>query len=443
MPADLLTSGHAATAASGDSAPAAALRRMFDAAVASARPALCVPRWLPDPPKGRTVVVGAGKAAAAMAQAVEAHWDGPLSGLVVTRYGHAVPCRHIAVAEAGHPVPDQAGVEATARMRALLDGLSADDLVICLVSGGGSALLAAPPPGVTLAEEQRLASGLLRCGATIAEMNCVRKHVSTVKGGRLAEAAAPARVVTLIISDVPGDDPATIGSGPTIADPTTREQALDVLARYDLAFPGPILRWLKNPASETPKPGAIHGEHHLIATPQMALEAAADVARALGYAPVILGSAIEGEAREVARVHAGIARQVREHGQPAPAPCVLLSGGETTVTVTGTGRGGRNAEFLLALAVALDGAPGIHALAADTDGIDGTEDNAGAIIGPDILARGRGLGLSAPHSLGRNDAYRFFEATGALVTTGPTMTNVNDFRAILIEEAEAGGADRR
>lgn len=406
---------------------------MFDAAVASAMPAQCVPPALPAPPKGRTIVIGAGKAAAAMARAVEDHWNGALSGLVVTRHGHATACRSIEVVEAGHPISDEAGVAATARMVALVRGLTPDDLVLCLISGGGSALLAAPPPGVTLADEQTLMAALLRSGATIAEMNCVRKHLSTVRGGRLALAAAPARVVTLIISDVPGDDPATIASGPTIPDPTTREQALDILARYDLAAAGPIIDWLRNPASETPKPGAFEAEWHLIATPAMALDAAAAVVRDLGFTSFILGDAIEGEAREIARDHADIALGVRRDGQPVAAPCVLLSGGETTVTVTGAGRGGRNAEFLLALAIALDGAADIHAVAADTDGIDGTEDNAGAMIGPDSLARARALGLSATDSLADNDAYRFFERTGSLLMTGATMTNVNDFRAILID----------
>lgn len=422
--------------------PQAALRRMFDAAVASALPSQCVPAWLPTPPKGRTIVIGAGKAAAAMAQAVEAHWDGPLSGLVVTRYGHAVPCRHIAVEEAGHPVPDEAGLSATQRMRGLVRDAGADDLVLCLISGGGSALLSAPPPAVPLAEKQGLVKALLRSGASISEMNCVRKHLSTVKGGRLALEAAPARVVTLLISDVPGDDPSMIASGPTVPDPTTRRQALDILAKYDLARPGPVKDWLEDPASETPKPGAFEAECHLIATPQMALEAAAAAARDMGYHPLILGDAIEGEAREIAKMHAAIALQVRRHGQPAPAPCVLLSGGETTVTVKGAGRGGRNAEFLLALAVALGGAEAIHALAADTDGIDGTEDNAGAVIGPDILDRGRAAGLSAGRSLSDNDAYCFFDRTGALLKTGATMTNVNDFRAILIESSHIEGGHR-
>ncbi len=406
---------------------------MFDAAVASAMPALCVPSALPAPPKGRTIVIGAGKAAAAMARAVEDHWSGPLSGLVVTRHGHAVACRSIEVVEGGHPISDEAGVAATSRMVDLVRDLTPDDLVLCLISGGGSALLAAPPPGVTLADEQALMATLLRSGATIAEMNCVRKHLSMARGGRLALAAAPARIVTLIISDVPGDDPATIASGPTIPDPTTREQALDILARYGLGAVGPIADWLRNPASETPKPGSFEAEWHLVATPRMALDAAAAVAGELGLTPLILGDAIEGEAREVAKDHADIAHRVRRDGQPVAAPCVLLSGGETTVTVAGTGRGGRNAEFLLALAIALDGAADIHAIAADTDGIDGTEDNAGAMIGPDSLAQARALGLSATQSLADNDAYRFFERTGSLLMTGATMTNVNDFRAILID----------
>lgn len=419
-------------------APEALLRAMFAAAVESALPSHCLPQWLPPPPKGRTIVIGAGKAAAAMAKAVEDHWDGSLSGLVVTRYGHGVRCRRIDVAEAGHPVPDSAGIAATAQMLSLLDGLTTDDLVICLLSGGGSALLAAPPPGVSLAEEQRLVKALLRCGASIAEMNCVRKHLSTVKGGRLAQTATPAQLVTLIISDVPGDDPSVIASGPTVADPTTRQQALAVLERYDLAFPGAVTRWLEHPASETPKPGSLAAHPcRLIATPQMAIEAAASVARKAGYTPVILGSAIEGEARVIAKMHAGIARQIVHYRQPAEHPCILLSGGETTVTVAGSGRGGRNSEFLLALAVELDGAPSVYALAADTDGIDGTEDNAGAVIGPDILEQARALGISARHHLARNDGYSFFERTGALIKTGATRTNVNDFRAILI--ADPGG----
>ncbi|MBY8829860.1 glycerate kinase type-2 family protein [Hephaestia mangrovi] len=416
------------------------LRQLFDAAVGSALPTECIPRHLPPPPDGRTIVVGAGKAAAAMAQAVEDNWNGPLSGLVITRYGHALPCRRIEVAEAGHPVPDQAGADATRRLLRLVDDADEDDLVICLISGGGSALLAAPPPGVSLADEQQVVRSLLRCGATIAELNCVRKHLSLVKGGRLATVASPARLVTLVISDVPGDDVSTIASGPTVPDPTTSAQAIAILSKYDLAVPHSVLSWLGAPASETPKPRDLpSGDVRMIATPQLAIEAAARLAAELGYMPVILGSAIEGEAREVATMHAGIARQIRAFGQPAAPPCVLLSGGETSVTVRGAGRGGRNAEFLLSLAIGLDGMAGVFALAADTDGIDGTEDNAGAIIGPDILSR-----VSPPSTaarcLAQNDGYGYFERAGALLFTGPTFTNVNDFRAILIDPpAEVGG----
>ncbi|MBX6367538.1 MAG: glycerate kinase [Rhodospirillales bacterium] len=392
---------------------------MFDAAVAAAAPATALPPCLPRPPKGRTVVVGAGKASAAMAAAVEAHWPGELSGLVVTRYGHAVPTRRIEIAEAAHPVPDAAGENAAARILALVEGLGPDDLVLALVSGGASALLALPAPGITLAEKQAVTRALLKSGASISEMNCVRKHLSRVKGGRLAAAAAPARVVALLISDVPGDDPSVIGSGPTVPDPTTVEDARAVLAKYGIAAPAAL--------SETPKRLA-NSEVVMVATPQRSLQAAAGVARAHGFTPLLLGDALEGEAREAAKVMAGIARSCAAHGHPARPPCVLLSGGETTVTVRGKGRGGRNAEFLLALAIALEGHSKIHALAADTDGIDGSEDNAGALIGPDTLARGP----DAKARLADNDAYGFFSALGDLVVTGPTLTNVNDFRAILV-----------
>lgn len=405
---------------------------MFAAAVESALPEHCVPRHLPSPPRGRTVVVGAGKATAAMAKAVEDHWQGPLSGVVVTRYGHAVPCRSITVIEAGHPVPDEAGAEGARRIMEAVSGLGRDDLVLCLISGGGSALLPALPPGVSLEDERALARSLLKSGASIAEMNCVRKHSSLIKGGRLAAAAAPARVVTLVISDVPGDDPATIASGPTIPDPTTRHDALRIIADRGIEAPEAILRWLASPDSETPKPGRAQPDCRMIATPRVALEAAAAVAARTGYTPIILGDAIEGEARDVGLDQAGIARQVMAHGQPAGAPCVLLSGGETTVTVRGDGRGGRNVEFLLSLLVGLNAAPGIAALAADTDGIDGTEDNAGATIDETSLDRARSLGLDAAAYLERNDAYSFFGAIGDLVITGPTRTNVNDFRAIVI-----------
>jgi len=417
----------------------ALLKQMFDAAIAAALPAKCLPAHLPPRPRGRTIVVGAGKAAASMARAVETHWDGPLAGLVVTRYGHAVPCERIEVVEAAHPVPDAAGRAAAARILALASGLSAHDLVLCLISGGGSALLAAPAPGITLEDKQAVNRALLRSGANIAEMNCVRKHLSAVKGGRLAAACAPAEVVTLTISDVPGDDPSVIASGPTVPDPTTFAEALGVLEKYGIAEPHAALDHLRAARDETPKPGdarLTRARTVMIATPQHALEAAAGVARAHGVTPVILGDAIEGEAREVALVHAGIARQVARHGQPAAPPCVLLSGGETTVTVRGAGRGGRNAEFLLGLAVALDGRPGIHALAGDTDGIDGTEDDAGALLAPDSVARAAALGLDARRMLAANDGYGFFAALGDLVTTGPTLTNVNDFRAILVSRSE-------
>ena len=411
---------------------------MFQAAVDAAAPGLCVMPNLPQPPAGRTVVVGAGKAAAAMAQAVEAAWPAyrPLSGLVVTRYGHGVgPLPRIEVVEASHPVPDDAGQLAAARMLALVGGLGPDDLVLCLMSGGASALLALPAPGIDLAAKQTVNRALLRSGAGIQDMNCVRKHLSAIKGGRLAAAAAPAAVVTLMISDVPGDDPSVIGSGPTVPDATTLDEARAVLSRYGID-PGPaVLSRLRDPGAETPKPGdAIFSKTRttMVATPQAALQAAASVARAAGVTPVILGDAIEGEAREVARVMAGIARQCAAHGQPTPSPCVLISGGETTVTVRGSGRGGRNAEFLLALGVALDGHPGIHAIACDTDGIDGTEDNAGAMLSPDSLIRGRALGLDPAARLADNDGYGVFAALGDLVVTGPTLTNVNDFRAILI-----------
>lgn len=415
--------------------PGGLLRALFDAALAAADPARIVPANLPTRPKGRTVVVGAGKAAAAMARAVETQWDGPLEGLVVTRYGHGVDCARIEVVEAAHPVPDLAGRRAAERILEMVRGLGEDDLVLCLISGGGSALLALPAPGLTLEDKQAVNRALLKSGADIAQMNCVRKHLSAIKGGRLAAAAAPARVVSLLISDVPGDDPATIASGPTVPDPTSFADAREILARFGIDPPAPVRAHLEAAAEDTPKPGdprLARAETHVIARPQDSLEAAAAAARAAGVAPVILGDAIEGEAREVARVMAAIALQVARHGQPAPAPCVLLSGGETTVTVRGRGRGGRNVEFLLALGVALNGAAGIHAIACDTDGIDGTEDNAGALLGPDSLARARAAGLEPKAHLTDNDGYSLFAGIGDLVMTGPTLTNVNDFRAVLV-----------
>lgn len=415
--------------------PRALLKAMFDAAIAAALPDRSLPASLPEPPKGRTIVVGCGKAAASMARAVEDHWPGRLSGLVVTRYGHGIPTREIEVVEASHPVPDHAGQMAAERILELVQGLSPEDLVLFLVSGGGSSLLALPAPGLTLEDKQSINKALLKSGANITEMNCVRKHLSAVKGGRLAAACAPAQLVTLAISDIPGDDPAVIASGPTVGDSTTFADAISILKKYGITEPAAVVAHLRSAKEETPKPGdprLAHAQLRMIAAPQMSLEAAAGVARRAGITPVILGDAIEGESRDVAMVHAGIARQVRRHGQPAKAPCVLLSGGETTVTVRGKGRGGRNAEFLLALAVALNADPGIYALAGDTDGVDGTEDNAGAILAPDSLSRALSRSLDAKRMLADNDGYSFFSGLGDLVITGPTLTNVNDFRAVLI-----------
>lgn len=370
-----------------------------------------------------------------MARAVEAAWPGPLSGLVITRYGHAVPCRRIEVIEAGHPTPDAAGLAATARVLAELRGLTADDLVLCLVSGGGSALLVQPAAGITLADKQALTRSLLASGAPIREINCVRKHLSAVKGGRLALAAHPAQVLTLIISDVPGDDPAVIASGPTVPDPSTRAEARAILEKRGIDAGAAVRTWLASPKSETPKASdtrLARVSTVMIATPALALAAAAERARAAGWRPVLLGDAVEGEARVVAAAQAALAIGQQRAMTPSSPPCVLLSGGETTVTVRGTGRGGRNSEFALALALALRGAPGIWALACDTDGIDGTEDNAGARIAPDTIARAAQAGLDPQALLDNNDSYALFAALGDLVITGPTRTNVNDFRAILV-----------
>jgi hydroxypyruvate reductase len=411
---------------------------MFRAAIASAQPAVCVPAHLPAPPRGRLIVVGAGKASAAMAQAVEHHWPGPLSGLVVTRYGYGVPCSRIEIVEAAHPVPDVAGMRAAERMLALVQGLSPDDLVLCLISGGGSALLPLPAPGLTLELKQTLGRALLASGATIGEFNCVRRHLSSIKGGRLGAACHPARVLTLLMSDVPGDRPTDIASGPTVADPTTCEDALNILRRYAIDVPPPVRDLLESGRGESVKPGDARlagAETRMIATPQMALEAAAALAGSAGYPPHILGDAIEGEARDVGTVFAGIATQVADRSQPFRAPCVLLSGGETTVTVRGTGRGGRNVEFLLSLAVALEGHARIFGIAGDTDGVDGQDEIAGALIAPDTLARAWSLGLRPKDVLANNDAHTFFQTLGDSVITGPTLTNVNDFRAILIETA--------
>jgi len=413
------------------------LREMFEAAIASAQPATCVPPHLPPHPEGRTIVIGAGKASAAMARAFEDHWNGPLSGAVVTRYGHAVACERIEILESAHPLPDAASFAAAQKIAASVKGLSADDLVVALISGGGSALLAAPAPGLTLADKQAASAALLKSGAPIAEINCVRRHLSAVKGGRLGALCAPARLVTLAISDVPGDDPLDIASGPTVADPTTCADALAILARYSVAIPDSVKTLLESGAGESVKPSdkrLARAEFKLVATPQMALEAAAQVARRAGYAAHILSDRIEGEAREVGKVFAAIALQAASRGEPFEPPCVLLSGGETTVTVRGQGRGGRNVEFLLSLALALAGEALIRALAGDTDGMDGTEEIAGAVVTPDTLARARALAIDPRAALDDNDAHSFFRALGDSVVTGPTLTNVNDFRAILIEE---------
>ncbi|WP_061503780.1 glycerate kinase type-2 family protein [Ramlibacter tataouinensis] len=411
---------------------------MFDAAIASAQPELCIPPHLPAPPRGRLVVIGAGKASAAMARAVERHWTGPLSGLVVTRYGYNVPCERIEIVEASHPVPDAAGLAAAQRMLDRVRGLTADDLVLCLISGGGSALLPLPLPGITLEDKQALSRSLLACGATISEINCVRRHLSAIKGGRLAAACHPAQVLTLAISDVPGDCPHEIASGPTVADPSRCEDAIAIVRRYGIALPQAMRAVLEGGLGESVKPDdprLARAEYRLVAAPQLALEAAARVARAAGYAAHILGDAIEGEARHVGTVLAGIARQAAERAQPFAPPCVLLSGGETTVTVRGAGRGGRNVECLLAMLLALQGHPRIHALAGDTDGVDGSVDVAGAWIGPGTLAHAAALGLKAQEALAGNDAHGFFGALGLSVSTGPTRTNVNDFRALLVDAA--------
>lgn len=409
---------------------------MFDAAIASAQPAVCIPPHLPEPPKGRLIVIGAGKASAAMASAVEAHWAGELSGLVVTRYGYGVPCSRIEIVEAAHPVPDAAGLRAATRMLALAASATADDLVLCLVSGGGSALLPLPAPGIDLQAKQDLSKALLASGATISEMNCVRRHLSAIKGGRLAAACHPARVLTLLISDVPGDRPIDIASGPTVGDPTTCHDAIAILRRYDIAMTPEVAALLQSGRGESVKPDdprLAGAEARIIATPQAALEAAATVARQSGLNTHILSDAVEGEAREVGKVLGAIALQVAARGQPFRAPCVLLSGGETTVTVRGGGRGGRNVEYLLSLGVTLDGHERIHALAGDTDGVDGQEEIAGAYLAPDSLRRAWALGLRPRDMLGNNDGHGFFSALGDSVITGPTLTNVNDFRAILIE----------
>jgi glycerate 2-kinase len=413
------------------------LRRMFDAAIDAAQPSRCVPPHLPPRPRGRLVVIGAGKASAAMARAAEDHWQGELSGLVVTRYGHGVPCDRIEIVEAAHPVPDAAGLRAAARVLERVADLSPDDVVLCLISGGGSSLLTLPIEGLTLEDKQVVNRALLHSGPGIREMNCVRRHLSAIKGGRLAAACHPAKVVTLLISDVPGDDPIDIASGPTVPDPTRCSDALDIVRRYGIELPLGALEVLTSGRGETVKPGDPRlrdAKTRVIATPQVALEAAAAVARDAGIPAHILGDSIEGEAKDVGKAMAGIALQIAKHRQPFEPPCVLLSGGETTVTLRGQGRGGRNVEFLLSLGVALEGRPGIHAMAGDTDGIDGLGEAAGAYLAPDSLTRAWKLGIKPKASLADNDGHGFFEALGDAVVTGPTLTNVNDFRGILMTE---------
>jgi len=445
------------------------LRSLFDTAVQAVSAQQCLPAWLPQPPKnGRTLVIGAGKGAAAMAKVVEQQWSGKVEGLVVTRYGHGADCQHIEVVEAAHPVPDEAGRAAAGRILQKVQGLSENDLVLCLISGGGSALLSAPAPGITLEQKQAINKALLKSGATIAEINCVRKHLSAIKGGRLALACAPAKVITLLISDIPGDDPGVIASGPTLPDPTTCAEALAILHKYAISLPETITQHLQSGQGETPKPDDPRfacNEHQVIATAQDALDAAAAHARAAGVTSYVLPNDLEGEAREVGWVHAVLAEEIARSGnlpfqpmsgtrklqtlesgqlyiklaeilqnypQPLSKPCVLLSGGETTVTVRGNGRGGRNAEFLLGLVARLQGADTIYALACDTDGIDGSENNAGAIYTPQSWQQAQNHGLDAKAMLENNDGYGFFAALDDLIITGPTRTNVNDFRAILI-----------
>lgn len=417
--------------------PPEVLRALFDAAVSAALPNHRIPTFLPEPPKGKTIVVGAGKSAAAMARAVEQVWSAPLNGVIVTRYGHGAETATVEVLEAAHPVPDANGATAAERILAAIAPLGEDDLVICLISGGGSALLTLPPEGISLDVLADLNRQLLMSGADISEMNAVRKNLSRSSGGRLAAAAYPAQVVSLLISDVPGDDLRAIASGPTVGDTVTAQDALHIIQKYRFQVPQDVIAYLEcnpNPVVLPEDPRLATTTNHLIAAPQQSLEAAARVAKERGYTPLILGSAIEGESRQVGIVHAGMARQVVQYGQPIAPPCILLSGGETTVTVAdNAGKGGRNSEFLLSLAIALKGQEKVWAIACDTDGIDGSEDNAGALITPDVLQQGRNQGLKASDFLTAHDSYSYFRAIDALVETGPTLTNVNDFRAILID----------
>lgn len=410
------------------------LKGLFETAVATAHPTTCLAKHLPADKTGKALVIGAGKASAAMAEAFEAHWQGPIRGLVVTRYDHGAKTDKIQVIEAAHPVPDEEGTLAAKATLELIASAEADETIFCLLSGGGSSLLSMPCAEISLSQKQAVNKQLLKSGASIDEINCVRKHLSAIKGGRLAAACHDKTLITLAISDVPGDAPDVIASGPTVTDPTTREQALSVLERYAIEVPSNIQEWLLSSASETPKPGsesALH-RYEIIATPKDSLLAAAEAVKHAGLNALVLGDTLEGESSEVAKVHAAIATFIAQNDLPAAKPCVILSGGETTVTVKGSGRGGRNAEFLLSLFNELKGHPSIYAIACDTDGIDGTEDNAGAYFAPDNYPKSLEQGLNCEAYLANNDGYSFFEQLGTLLKSGPTRTNVNDFRAILI-----------
>jgi hydroxypyruvate reductase len=417
--------------------PRTFLTGLYEAAVEAADPLAAIRAHLPEKPKGRTIVVGAGKAASQMAAAFESMWDGPLEGAVVARHGPVAECKRIRVLQSAHPVPDEAGLAGSVELLRLVEGLTPDDLVVALISGGGSSLLPAPPAGLTLADEIAVNRLLLASGAPISEMNVVRKHVSRIKGGRLALAAAPARVVSLIVSDVPGDNPAFIASGPTVADWSTQADAMAIVTRYTMALPDLVMRHLRSEHAAAPRPdhpAFANQQHHIVASARVSLEAAAAKARALGVEAVILSDAIEGEARDIGRMHAAIARETALSNRPFSKPCVILSGGETTVTISGDtyGKGGRNSEFLLSFALDIDGVEGIHALAADTDGIDGSEENAGAFADGATITRMRAAGADPRDHLARHDAWSAFNASGDLFVPGPTGTNVNDLRAILV-----------
>ena len=415
--------------------PKLLLRRMFDAATAAADPSLCVSNFLPSAPKGRTVVLGAGKASASMAWAVEKHWKSPISGLVITRYGYAKDCESIEIVEASHPLPDEAGLNAAKRTLEIAQSLGSDDLCIMLMSGGASSLLTLPPNGMTLADKQAINEALLCSGATITEMNCVRKHLSAIKGGRLAEAIHPARIVNLLISDVTGDAPEIIGSGPTMPDPKTFEDARKIITKYDMSLPNVATNIIREGLNETPKPGSVafsNSETHVITKPQSSLEAAEKIAAACGLKTLILGSNLEGEARDIGVEHAQLALSIKEGTGIIETPAVILSGGELTVTVKGKGRGGPNAEYILAMAIELAGTQNIYAIACDTDGIDGSENNAGAQLTPDSINRAHQIGLDPRALLQCNDSYSFFQPLDDLIMSGPTYTNVNDFRALMV-----------